>query len=594
MTTRAGTGRRAARVLVVAGLAALGACGPRPGPTGGGAGPGGALATPEPHATEVGRAVLARGGNAIDAAIAVHFALAVTFPMAGNLGGGGFAVVVDPGGTARALDFRETAPAAAGPDLFLDRSGRVIEGLSLYSPLAAGVPGSVRGMAELHGRGASLPWEELLAPAIALARDGFVLDAWTARSFEQAARRFGELPGPLRRHADFARTFRGRAGGTFRQPELAATLERIARGGADEFYRGETARLIVEEMQRGGGLITAEDLAGYRAVWREPLVGTWQGRTLVTMPPPSSGGVALLQLLGLLERLELPPPRTAARVHLFAEIEKRVFADRSEYLGDPDFVSVPVAELLASDYLDRRAAEVRAAGDRRSDPASIAPGLVAATVPVDGDTLHFSVIDAGGRAVAITTTINAAYGSGIVVDGAGFLLNNEMDDFAARPGVPNLYGVTGGAANRVEGGKRPLSSMTPTILVGDGGAPRLALGSPGGPTIFTTVFQVLVHRFDDGMSLAEAVAAPRFHHQWPPRAPDEDALYVEREEPFRMPGTVLGTLRALGYRIVERDPLGNVQAVEREGADVWRAVSDPRGIGAGAIAIRASSAAGPS
>ncbi|RMF71415.1 MAG: gamma-glutamyltransferase, partial [Acidobacteria bacterium] len=565
--------------------AVLPACAPRERATPEAAGPRGALATPEPHATEVGRQVLARGGNAIDAAIAVHFALAVTFPYAGNLGGGGFAVLAGADGPPAALDFRETAPAAAHPALFLDERGEVIAGLSLHSPLAAGVPGSVRGMAELHARGASLPWDELLAPAIALARDGFVLDPWTARSFDEAARRFAAVPEPLRAHLDFAQTFRGRAGETFRQPELAATLERIAREGPDEFYRGETARLIVAEMRRGGGLITADDLAAYRAVWREPLTGRWRGRTLVTMPPPSSGGVALLQLLGILERLELPPPRSAARAHLFAEIEKRVFADRSEYLGDPDFVAVPVAELLAPDYLERRAAEVRAAGGRRSDPASIAPGL-AAVMPAEGaDTLHFSVIDAAGRAVAVTTTINAGYGSGIVVDGAGFLLNNEMDDFAARPGVPNLYGVTGGAANRVEGGKRPLSSMTPTIVLGDDGAPRLALGSPGGPTIFTTVFQVLVHRFEDGMPLADAVAAPRVHHQWPPRRAGEDALYVERDAPFRLPAPVLDELRALGYHVVEREPLGNVQAVERDDADTWHAVADPRGIGTGVVAL---------
>ncbi|MCU0230282.1 MAG: gamma-glutamyltransferase, partial [Acidobacteria bacterium] len=536
------------------------------------------VVAPEPRAARIGAEVLEAGGNAIDAAVATHLALAVTFPYAGNLGGGGFCVVREPGGRALALDFRETAPAAATRSMFLDARGEVEPGLSLYTLRAAGVPGSVAGLAALHAAGGVRAWPELFSPAIALAEQGFVLDAWTARSFaERAAELATDVPPALRSGLNFARTFRGREGETFRQPELAQTLRRIAAHGPDEFYRGRTAELIVAAMRAGGGLITAEDLAGYRALWRTPLEGNYRGHRVISMPPPSSGGVMLIQLLHMLEGFTVPPPGRAAQAHLFAELEKRAFADRAHWLGDPDRVAVPTASLISKEYARARAAAV--ASDRRTDPGSISAG---APAPAEhGETLHFSVVDRERRAVSCTTTINDAYGSGIVVDGAGFLLNNEMDDFAAKPGAPNLYGVVGGEANAVAGGKRMLSTMTPTIVERPDGSPWLVLGSPGGSTIVTTVFQVVSHAIDAGLPLPEAVAAPRVHHQWPPAVAGRDVLRTERDPRFALPAAELAALSALGYAIEPRGALGNVQAIALEDGAALGA-PDPRGIGAAA------------
>ncbi|MCU0223847.1 MAG: gamma-glutamyltransferase [Acidobacteria bacterium] len=544
---------------------------------------GGLVVAPEPLAARVGAEVLAAGGNAFDAAVASQLALAVTFPYAGNLGGGGFCVVREPDGTALALDFRETAPSAATRDMFLDPRGEVVPGASLYTLRAAGVPGSVAGLAALHAAGGARAWSELFAPAIALADDGFVLDPWTARSFAERARELAaEVPAALQPAINFGRTFRGAAGETLRQPELAATLQRIAEGGPGEFYRGRTAELIVAAMRAGGGLITAEDLAGYRAVWRAPVEGIYRGHRVISMPPPSSGGVMLVQLLNMLEGFEVPAPGSAAQVHLFAELEKRAFADRARWLGDPDRVAVPTARLTSKGYARERAAGI--AAGRRSDPGSITAGEAAPAAPAeDGETLHLSIVDAAGRAVSCTTTINDAYGSGIVVEGAGFLLNNEMDDFAARPGAPNLYGVVGGEANAIEGGKRMLSTMTPTIVERPGGRPWLVLGSPGGSTIVTTVFQVVSHAIDGGMELADAVAAPRVHHQWPPAVPGRDALRTERDPRFALAAAELAALGALGYAIEAKGELGNVQALAIEASRVVGA-PDPRGIGVAAAA----------
>jgi len=516
----------------------------------------GVVAAPESVAAEVGAATLRAGGNAVDAAVAIQFALAVTDPRAGNLGGGGFMLVHTDSGDF-AVDYRETAPAAATRDMYLDAAGNVVPGLSLATHRAAGVPGSVAGMWLAHRRFGSLPWRRLLAPAIRLAERGWRIDAHTAADFA------AERPGGFRDH------FHGAAGALLVQPELAATLRRIAAAGPDGFYRGETARLIVAEMRRGGGLVTLDDLARYRAVMRAPLAGTYRGLRVVSMPPPSSGGVALLQLLNLLEPRE--PARlgqgSAAFLHLVAEMEKRVFADRAEHLGDPDLVRVPVDSLLSKAYAALRGADI--APDRRTPPAAIHAGAVRHE---SEQTTHFSVVDRHGDAVANTTTLNDSYGSGIVVRGAGFLLNDEMDDFSARPGVPNLYGVTGGEANAIAPGKRMLSSMCPTFVYRDGRL-WLVLGSPGGPTIFTTVFQVIVNRVDFGMTLAEAVGAPRFHHQWPPGDPALDPIDVERgREPD---AAVRGALEALGYVLRPRSPIGDVQAIEISGGRAT-GVSDPR------------------
>lgn len=528
----------------------------------------GASAIPEPLASDVAWEVLAgKNGNAVDAAVAAHFALAVTYPYAGNIGGGGFAVLHVPGEGEFALDYRETAPSGAHRDLFLDEKGEVVEGLSRYSHLAAGVPGSVDGMWRLHQRFGSLPWRELVQPAIALAGEGFVLDEWTADSFARTHDKHGKLPPELRGDIDFARVFHGEPGSLLVQPNLARTLERIAERGPAGFYAGETAGHIVAEMD-GKGLITLEDLAGYRSVWREPLEMVFRGHRIVSMPPPSSGGVALAQLFGMIEHFDIPPFRSAGHLHLVAEIEKRVFADRAHYLGDPDHVPVPVTALTDPLYLERRVSDIRL--DQKTDPASITPGT---PVEESGDTTHFSIVDGDGMAISVTTTLNGAYGSGIIVDGAGFLLNNEMDDFSAKPGVPNQFGVTGGESNAVGPGRRMLSSMTPTIVFDLEGEPWLVLGSPGGPTIFTTVFQVVVHRIDYRMSLADAVAAPRFHHQWPPRPGEGDRIRVEQLGALEPDATA--ALERLGYELEEAERLGDVQAVEIT-ADGPIAESDPR------------------
>jgi gamma-glutamyltranspeptidase/glutathione hydrolase len=517
----------------------------------------GMVASPEAHASEAGAAVLREGGNAVDAAIAVQFALAVTFPNAGNLGGGGFMLVHGADGDS-AIDYRETAPAAAHRDLFLDDKGDVVPGLSLDTAKAAGVPGTVAGMWLAHRKFGSLPWRRLLAPAIKLADEGWILDRWSAGSFSRERRN------------NFADYFRGAAGSLLVQKELAGTLRRIADGGRDGFYGGETARFFVEEMKRSGGIISAADLAGYEAKWRTPVEGSYRGLRVVSMPPPSSGGVALLQLLNMTEPRDVKALgfHSAAHLHLVAEIEKRVFADRTEHLGDPDFVRVPVSRLTAKGYAAERMRGF--SPDRRTDPGAITHG----SFPKESEqTTHFSVVDRWGNAVSNTTTLNASYGSGLVVRGAGFLLNNEMDDFSAKPGVPNMFGVTGREANAITPGKRMLSSMCPTFVFKDGKL-WLVVGTPGGPTIFTTVFQVLVNRIDFGFSLEDSVAHARFHHQWPPVRKDSDPIFLERE----FSPSVRDPLAALGYAFQLRGKIGDVQAIEVQGKRPIGA-SDPRGIG---------------
>jgi gamma-glutamyltranspeptidase/glutathione hydrolase len=527
-----------------------------------------AAAIPESRAAGVVARVLEDGGNAADAAVAAHFALAVTYPVAGNIGGGGFAVLHVPGEGERALDFRETAPDSAHPELFQDEQGEVVPGLSLHSHLAAGVPGSVAGMWALHREYGSEPWRSLLQPAIDLAAEGYEVDARMARTLSEKRSKVEKLDPRYRRVVDLDQHFPGRAGETFRQPQLAETLRRIAARGASGFYEGRTAELIVDEMQRGQGSITREDLDRYEPVWREPVTARFRGRRVVSMPPPSSGGVALVQLLKMWETFERPAFHSADHLHLVAEIEKRVFADRARYLGDPEFYPVPISELTSGSYIRGRVTDIPMG--RRTRPESISAGRLAGESP---ETTHYSIVDGEGMAIAVTTTLNAAYGSGIVVDGAGFLLNNEMDDFSAKAGVPNLYGVTGGKANEVDAGKRMLSSMSPTLVFDEEGDLSMALGSPGGPTIFTTVFQVIVNHVDYDMPIDEAIAAPRFHHQWPPRSGTEDPIRFERLDEW--PAGVTSALERMGYELVEVDRLGDVQAVAVLDGRA-RGYSDPR------------------
>lgn len=530
-----------------------------------------AVASPDSYGAEVAAQVLKQGGNAVDAAIATAFTLAVTYPEAGNLGGGGF-VTLWFNGKAYFLDYRETAPAKAHRDMYLNAEGEVVSGLSLIGHQASGVPGTVMGMWQLHQLFGSKSWAELLAPAIQLAEHGFIVP-------EKAYLYEGDMLQRFAGKTNFIDYFgHMRAGERFVQPELAATLKRIAAEGPADFYQGKTAALIVAEMQRGGGLISAEDLAAYQAVWRTPLLTNWRDMQLLTAPPPSSGGIALQQLLTLKElnqqHFRGVSHNSAQYVHLMAEIAKRVFADRADYLGDPTFTEVPVQQLLAPDYLAKRAKEINP--DSISATAAIKPGLESE------QTTHFSIVDAAGNAVANTYTLNLDYGSGVVVRGAGFLLNNEMDDFSAKAGVPNAFGVVGSDANAIAPGKRMLSSMTPTIILKDQ-QPALVIGTPGGSTIFTSIFQVINNLYDFQMTPQQAVAAARFHHQLLP----QDQI---RLEPYQtLNAQTQAELTQKGYQLHTPNwDLGDIQLILINKAGTT-AVSDPRGRGK-ALVIEAAKA----
>jgi gamma-glutamyltranspeptidase/glutathione hydrolase len=527
--------------------------------------PAAAVAMPDSYSAEVAREVLASGGNAVDAAVAAAFALAVTYPEAGNIGGGGF-MLAYVAGESTFLDYRETAPAAATRDMYLDAQGELTGDASLTGHRAVGVPGTVAGLWAAHQRYGRLPWAQLLAPAIRLADDGFVVHAKLEQLMREEQERLQRVPGFAKYFGDM------RAGAMFRQPELAATLRRIQAAGPDGFYRGETARLIAAEMLRGGGLVTTADLEQYRAVWREPLRARWQQYDVLTAPPPSSGGIAIVQLLKMKVALQSSfaglAHNSAQYIHLVAEMQKRVFADRAEYLGDPRFVTVPVEQLIADDYVASRAAAVNPGAI--SALASVQPGLE------PHDTLHFSIVDHAGNAVANTYTLNTEFGSGVVVAGAGFLLNNEMDDFSIKPGAPNFYGVVGSTANEVQAGKRMLSSMSPTLLLRDG-AVSMVVGSPGGSTIISSVFQTIVNIVDFDLTPEQAVAATRVHHQLLP----PDLVTFSPGAPLSQ--DTQQELRARGY-----DPrphpweMGDVQVIWREG-DTWLPASDPRGRGASRV-----------
>jgi gamma-glutamyltranspeptidase/glutathione hydrolase len=519
---------------------------------------GAAVAIPDHYGAEVAEAILRAGGNAVDATIAVGFSLAVTHPIAGNIGGGGFMLIHKDGET-EFLDYREIAPLAADRDMYLDADGKVIEKASLIGEQAAAVPGTVAGLWAAHQRHGSLPWRDLVMPAIILAEKGFLPHEQLVADVNSQREWFGD-------RTNFFDYFSSiRTGSIFRQPELAATLRRIAEHGTEDFYRGETARLLVGQMTRSNGLITANDLHGYSVAWREPLRVDWRDFEIVTAPPPSSGGFALIQLLKMKDYLahffEGVEHNSPQYVHLVAEMEKRVFADRAEYLGDPGFIDNRIGELIDDDYIARRALEVNP--DTISQTALVQPGLESP------NTTHISIVDRWGNAVSNTYTLNWDFGSGVVVEGAGFLLNNEMDDFSAKPGVPNIYGVVGSAANAIQPGKRMLSSMSPTILLKDGEV-RMVLGTPGGSTIFTTVFQVIVNVFDYGMTPDAAVGTTRFHHQLLPR----DLITYSVSRPLRD-----DTVAALGDRGYRAEPhpweFGDVQIIWRDGTQ-WVPASDPR------------------
>jgi gamma-glutamyltranspeptidase / glutathione hydrolase len=516
-----------------------------------------------PIASEVGREILRHGGNAVDAAVAVGFALAVVHPEAGNLGGGGFMVIRTSDGTVQTLDYRETAPGGATRDMYLDSLGEPTE-RSLTGHLAAGVPGAVAGLTEAHRRLGRLPFAAVIAPAIRLARDGFLVDAYRSESIAGDSARLVLFPAS--RASFLPGGARPAPGSVLRQPDLGATLEAIRDRGADGFYRGRVADLIVAEMDRGGGLISYADLAGYRAIWREPITLRYRGHTIYSMPPASSGGITMGEILNVMEGYDpLPPFGSPALVHLEAEAMRRAFTDRNRFLGDPAFVENPTRRLLSKAY----AADLRKGiGDRASPTPAFVPGPRRGT-----STTHFSVVDSDGNAVSCTTTLNDSYGSAVTVAGAGFLLNDEMDDFATAPGRPNLYGLVQGEANAIQPGKRMLSAMTPSIVLDPQGRLLLVVGTPGGPRIITMVYHVISNVIDHRMPLPEAVAAPRMHHQGLP-----DSLAVERGG---FPGATLDSLRARGHGIAIGGYWGDVEAIIRTPAG-WQGVSDPRRGGGGA------------
>lgn len=517
-----------------------------------------AVAIPDSYGAQISEDILRAGGNAVDAAVATGFSLAVTFIDAGNIGGGGFMLIHIDGETAF-LDYRETAPLAAHKDMYLDENGDVIDQASLIGGQAAGVPGTVAGLWEAHKRFGKLPWKDVVMPAVKLAEDGFLPAEIQIEDFHNMLDWFGDRTNFKQYFGDV------QSGQLFKQPELAKTLRRIAEVGADDFYRGETARLLVDQMGRSNGLITAEDLDNYRAIWREPLRANWRDFEIVSAPPPSSGGFAVIQLLKMKDYLQHDFEGVAHNspqyIHLVAEMEKRVFADRAEYLGDPEFVDISMDELISEEYIAKRAAEVDP--DKISQLDGVEPGLGSP------DTTHYSIVDQWGNAVANTYTINWNYGSGVVVEGAGFLLNNEMDDFSVKPGVPNIFGVVGNTANEIQPGKRMLSSMSPTMLLKNNQV-EMVLGTPGGSTIFTSVFQTIVNILDFDMTPLQAVGATRFHHQLLPA--DLITYSVSRPLPQE-------TILALGDRGYRPEPhsydFGDVQIIVRDNAS-WIPASDPR------------------
>ena len=538
----------------------------------------GMVVSAEPIASQVGLDVLIDGGNAVDATIATAFALAVVFPKAGNIGGGGFLLYRDAStGTADIVDFRETAPAGATPTMYLGPDRNPVPGLSTDGYLSIAIPGTVAGLAAAHERYGLLPWHRLLRPAIQLARYGFPVSEALARSIEKAAPVLGRYPSAA---AVFLPGGKPPAvGSIFKQRELARTLSRISRYGADGFYRGSVAEAIESDVRAHGGILTREDLAGYRVRIRRPLEGTYGEYRLLVVPPPSSGGALLLEILNMLEPYQISRfgPLSSRTVHLMTEVERRAFADRAAFFGDPDFTDVPVEGLISKQYALSRTSDISL--DRAGVSADVKAGEPQAkrvphlsSWPAESpDTTHLAVVDRWRNVAALTYTLNDSYGSKTIAAGTGVLLNDEMDDFSSKPGTPNLYGLVGDKANEIRPGKRPVSSMCPTIVLKNG-RPFLVLGTPGGSTIITSVAQVLLNVVDHGMPLQEAVDAPRVHHQWlPDRIQIEDRALAQ---------DVRAALDRLGHTIAVREPIGDFQALHIDPIrGIIEGASDPRGCG---------------
>ena len=529
-----------------------------------------AIAMPDKYSAKTATNILNKGGNAIDAAVASAFVLAVTYPEAGNLGGGGFMTIFAD--QTYFLDYREKAPLAAYRDMYLDKKKNVIANKSLVGYQASGVPGTVAGMWEAHQKLGKLPWAELLQPAIIFAEKGFKVPKelqHTAKWYQKWIANKSEQP------LNFKQYFGGlKQGEIFKQPILAKTLKRIATSGMRDFYTGKTATYIAEQMQKHGGLITKKDLASYKVKWRKPVVANWLGYQVVSAPPPSSGGVAIIQLLKMKalldEQFELAKIKSlkqgldegVVEAHFYAELEKRVYADRAKYLGDPDFVKVPVKKLISNDYIKQRAKEVLF--DEISATENVEAGL-----PESFETTHFSIVDFEGNAVSNTYTLNMPFGSGVVIEKAGFLMNDEMDDFSTKPNVANVFGVVGGKSNEVAPEKRMLSSMSPTILLKSGQVDTV-VGTPGGSSIITSVFQTIVNIKQKNMSAQQAVDATRVHHQLLPK----DVIMYNSG----LADEVKEELEVMGYTLKRNNYLGDVQVVVKQNG-VWQAASDKRGRG---------------
>lgn len=515
-----------------------------------------------PLAAKVGIDILKRGGNAIDAAVATQLALAVVYPVAGNLGGGGLMVVRLANDSLAALDYREKAPSAATPNMYIGETGELVEGLSTEGHLASGVPGTVAGLMESHTKLGKLPWKDLVQPAIDLARNGFPLTAHEAEGLNEIQKDLVRL-NTVR--PDFLLKELWKEGDMIYWQDLAQTLERIRDNGKAGFYEGKTADDLVAEMNRGKGLITHEDLKGYDAVWRTPLTGNYKGHKIISMPPPSSGGIALLQLLKSVEPYPIAEWgwNSERTVHLMTEAERRVYADRAAYLGDPDFIKVPVEALTDSLYIADR---MKSFDMNKATPSTEVKEGIVSEEP--DQTTHLSVVDKEGNAVSVTTTLNGGYGSMVVVDGSGFFLNNEMDDFSAKPGTPNMYGVIGGEANKILPHKRMLSSMTPTIVERQGKL-LMVVGTPGGSTIITSVFQTILNVLDHKMTMQEAVNAKRVHSQWLPDMIFQETNAVTKEDSSKL------VMR--GHVIKSRRGIGRVDAILIREDGKLEGGADPRG-----------------
>lgn len=518
-----------------------------------------AVSSAHPLASQVGTVIMKQGGNAFDAAIATQLALAVVYPGAGNLGGGGFLLARRSNGELLGLDYREAAPAAASRDMYLDAQGNANISLSQNGHLASGIPGTVAGLFATMPY-AKLPFAKLVQPAIDLAEYGFVIterEAASLNSTHESFLKYNTRPSALTKEGKW------KAGDTLVQKELAATLRRMQKNGAAGFYEGETAKLIVEEMQRGKGIITLDDLKNYTAKLREPIRFNYRDHQIISFAPPSSGGILIAQMMKMIEKFPIGSYgfQTPASVQLMIEAERRAYADRAEHMGDPDFWKVPVDTLISDTYLTERMK------DYDPSKAGISTQIKAGSVTESEETTHLSVIDAAGNLVAVTTTLNGGYGSRTVVGGAGFLLNNEMDDFSVKPGVPNMYGALGGEANAIVPGKRMLSSMTPTLMLKNN-KPYLTIGTPGGTTIPTSVFQALVNLIDFKMDLDDAINKPKFHHQWFP-----DEVTVERD----FLADTKKKLEAMGYKIKDRSAIGRTEGIRILPNGIREAVADKRG-----------------